>query len=57
LQFLEMPAWEPPRYQVLKSSSYQSPMPQETRQKLVDYFRPYNQRLSDLLGRDFDWDK
>ena len=25
--------------------------------KLVEYFRPYNQQLYDLLGMKFDWDK
>jgi len=29
----------------------------KTRQFLVEYFKPYNQKLYDLLGRKFDWDK
>ena len=32
-------------------------MNQDTRKLLVEYFRPYNQQLYDLLGRKFDWDK
>ena len=29
----------------------------ETRQYLVEYFRPHNARLCEFLNRDFDWDK
>jgi len=29
----------------------------DTRRMLVDYFRPHNERLSQLLGRDFGWDR
>jgi hypothetical protein len=28
-----------------------------TRRRLVDYFAPHNERLKQLLGRDFDWDQ
>ena len=28
-----------------------------TRDRLVEYFRPHNRRLSELLGRGFDWDR
>jgi len=34
-----------------------TPMADATRQRLVEYFRPHNQRLQELLGREFDWDK
>lgn len=27
----------------------------ETRQKLIEYFRPYNEKLYSLLGVDFEW--
>ena len=32
-------------------------MKPETRQYLVDYFRPHNQRLYEMVGRDLGWDK
>lgn len=32
------------------------PMNPKTRQELVEYFRPYNQRLYDLLSIDFGWE-
>jgi len=28
----------------------------DTRKKLTEYFKPYNQRLSKLLEMEFDWD-
>ncbi|HVB61283.1 MAG TPA: sulfotransferase domain-containing protein [Ktedonobacteraceae bacterium] len=34
-----------------------APMKAATRQRLVEYFKPYNERLYELLGRDFEWDK
>jgi hypothetical protein len=33
------------------------PMRPDTRQHLVEYFRPHNQRLYELVGRDFPWDR
>ncbi len=33
-------------------------MSSETRERLVDHFRPYNDRLSTWLGRDLsDWNR
>jgi hypothetical protein len=32
-------------------------MDPETRQRLLDYFRPHNQRLYELLGINFGWDR
>ena len=29
----------------------------ETRERLIEYFRPYNEKLYKLLGKQFDWDK
>lgn len=33
------------------------PLEGETRAALADYFRPHNERLYELLGRDFGWDE
>jgi hypothetical protein len=32
-------------------------MPPETRARLVDYFRPHNERLYELIGIDFGWER
>jgi len=56
LDFLGLAAWAPERFSIFKQGSYGQMNP-ETRARLVEYFRPYNQRLYDLLGMKFDWDK
>ncbi len=40
----------------LNAGSY-PPMRRDTRRMLVDYFRPHNERLYELLGRDLGWDR
>ena len=32
-------------------------MPPETRARLADYFRPHNERLYELIGIDFGWER
>jgi hypothetical protein len=56
LDFLGLNAWQPKNFEIFKRGSYEK-MPVDTRKKLVNYFRPYNQQLYDLLGMKFDWDK
>lgn len=56
LDFLGLPQvrlYESPQ---MNKGSY-SPMNPATRQRLIDYFRPHNQRLYEMVGRDFGWDK
>jgi hypothetical protein len=38
------------------TAKYES-MPTDVRAHLVEYFRPHNQRLYELLGREFAWDE
>lgn len=38
-------------------SGYEKPLAPETRERLVNYFRPHNQRLYEMIGRDMEWDK
>jgi hypothetical protein len=33
------------------------PLPAEERAQLTEYFRPHNERLYELLGRDFGWER
>ncbi len=33
------------------------PMKDETRRLLIEYYKPYNEKLYKLIGRRFDWDK
>lgn len=57
LEFLELPSWEPKQYKQLNSNSYQNMIDSQTREKLVDYYKPHNERLYQLLDMNFGWDK
>ncbi len=54
LGFLNLPEWNPPRYKTMNQGDY-SGMSAVTRQRLVDYFKPYNERLERLLQMNLDW--
>jgi hypothetical protein len=67
-EFLGLPPWseetfhesaERPvqRWMARKYHYTYPPMEDAVRQQLVDFFRPHNQRLSDLLDQDFGWDR
>jgi hypothetical protein len=67
LSHLELPNWEPKEYSVFKEpgrTSYASKyeggnyprMTPEIRKTLVDFFKPHNQRLYDLLRMNFAWE-
>ena len=53
--FLNLPVWEPAQYKVLNPGHY-SDLSVDLRNRLVEYFRPHNQRLYEMLGQRFDWD-
>lgn len=53
--FLGVPGQTLPKYKN-RSHKYE-PMAPHIRQQLVEYFKPYNKRLEELLGRKFNWDK
>jgi Sulfotransferase domain len=55
-EFLELP---PHRYEGLKplhTATY-DPIDPATHAQLAEYFRPMNERLYELLGRDFGWER
>jgi len=54
LQFLNLPEYDTFNFQVGEIQKY-PPMDKALRQKLSDYFLPYNQELELLLGRQFNW--
>ncbi|MEB3341851.1 tetratricopeptide repeat protein [Okeania sp.] len=53
-KFLELPEYQLPEYRKL-NPGYYSPISDEMRQKLSEYFQPHNQRLEEYLGMQFDW--
>ncbi|MEO1373528.1 MAG: sulfotransferase domain-containing protein [Cyanobacteria bacterium J06635_10] len=44
-----------PEFRNYNPGSY-SPIPDNLRHQLVDFFRPYNQQLEEYLGMKFDWE-
>jgi hypothetical protein len=54
-QFLELPQMQIGGYRPRNQGKYHQ-MATSTREKLSDFFRPYNQQLWELLGVDYDWD-
>jgi hypothetical protein len=54
LEFLELPSWQPNEFEIRKQGDYPK-MDPSTRKRLTEYFEPYNQRLYDYFGVDFDW--
>jgi hypothetical protein len=48
----------PHRYESLQAhnNGAYAPLQGPLREALIEYFRPHNERLYDLLGRDFDWE-
>ena len=57
LDFMNIKNWSFPRYRKYNYGGGYIKMEESIRKKLVDFFRPYNQRLYDLLGRNLMWDK
>jgi hypothetical protein len=60
LSFLQLREWAPPRFDnfsyVLRPQARRAvPVSDEARAWLRDYFRPHNDRLREMLGRDFEW--
>jgi len=55
-EFLGLPRHHLSTYKTFNIGA-QSTMSKDTRAKLVEYFMPYNRKLYEYLGRDFDWDQ
>ena len=41
----------------IKNKIVYEPMKEETRRELIEYFRPYNEKLYSMINRNFDWEK
>jgi hypothetical protein len=54
LEFLDLPSWRPPHFERLNANSYPDVDP-GLRAELVEWFRPHNERLFELLGTRYDW--
>jgi hypothetical protein len=54
LSFLDMPPWKFGNFEKYNSGSYPK-MAWDTRVRLVEHYKPFNQSLYDYLGVNFDW--
>lgn len=55
-EFLDVPYVKIKDYTKQNKRHYQ-PMKSETRNLLIEYFKPHNEKLYKLIGKNFDWDK
>ena len=55
LSFLNLPKFSLQNYDQYKKRQY-SAINSETRKKLIEYFRPHNEQLYELLGTNFHWE-
>ena len=57
LKFLELPDWKLKEYKQYKAGKYKKPeMTATTKNFLKEFFKPHNQRLYELTGKNFHWD-
>lgn len=54
IRSLGVAPWEPPAWRALNAATAGSMRP-ETRERLRDLYRPWNERLAALTGRDWGW--
>jgi len=55
-KFIDLPDWDP-KIQLKSNERNYPEMNPDTRQKLIEYFKPHNQKLYNFLNRKFEWDK
>jgi len=55
LDFLGLPEWRPDSF-VNKKERYYEPMDGEVRHRLKQFYKGYNERLYEFLGRNLGWD-
>ena len=53
-EFLGLPIWKHIKFKNANPGKYQDMKPKIS-QKLAEYYKPHNQRLYELVGRDFGW--
>lgn len=56
LRFLGLPEWEPNQYRSYNTGGDYEKMEPALRNSLLDYYRPKNEALFQLIGQRFDWD-
>jgi len=54
--FLGLSQYDIPTKKKYQHGNYEQKMKLETRKKLIEYFKPHNERLYKLIDIDFQWD-
>ena len=57
IEFLNLPKWKLPEYKKFSKQRLSMDMDPKTREKLLDYCKPFNEEFYSLIGKKFDWDK
>jgi len=57
LEFLDLPKWDLREFKKYNFHGYEEEMQTETRKRLIEFFKPHNEKLYDYLGRNFNWEK
>ena len=55
--FLNLPNWTVKKYKKFSLTSRNKKMDSNIRKKLIEYFKPHNQELYQLIGKNLDWDQ
>lgn len=55
LGFLGLPAWHPPQFQNVNQGDDKARIDPQIRSQLREHFKPFNERLYQWVGRDFEW--
>jgi len=58
LKFLDLPSWKLQEYKKIGAGVYKRPsIEPKLKQKLDEFFKPYNEELYKFLGFRFDWNE
>ena len=55
--FLGLRGFRYERFPKKRVGQYNAPMAEETMQRLLEFYRPHNEELYELLDKDFEWEK
>jgi len=56
-EFLDLPKFTLGKVEKVLVGNYKSKMNDETRTKLIEYFKPHNEEFFKMIGKKFDWDR
>ena len=57
IKFLDLPKWKLSKYKKFSKQQLSMDMNPKTRERLLEYCKPFNEELYSIIGRKFDWDE